>query len=154
MNVSTKSILDFAHLYAINTSGCTKVQVGAVIVADGGKVVMAGSNRAIPDLCKSDGCMRIHKFGNNSKDHRGPADCRAIHAEIEAICATSTKLTGSTMYVTRYPCEACARAICAAGIRTVVYGRKTPISKETEEIFSSCDVECIHYDWDAPDVGA
>jgi deoxycytidylate deaminase len=51
--------------------------------------------------------------------------------------------------VTRYPCEACARAIVAAGIKHVVYAGKEQISQQTEEIFTRSSTEVTHVvlDW-------
>ena len=144
--------LDIANLYAGMMSGCTKVTVGAVIVKDN-RVVSMGANRAVPDLCRYRGCLRVEKYGNNDKTHRSPADCRAIHSEVDAICTAREDLSGATIYVTRYPCEACARAIVAAGIQTVIYGRQQEISEETARIFEDAHVDVMwNKYWDAPDV--
>ena len=52
------------------------------------------------------------------------------------------------MLVTRYPCEACARAIVNCGfINVVIYGGEQDISEETERIFDSAGVQVIHFDW-------
>lgn len=144
--------LDIANLYAGMMSGCTKVTVGAVIVKDN-RVVSMGANRAVPDLCRYRGCLRVEKYGNNDKTHRSPADCRAIHSEVDAICTAREDLSGAVIYVTRYPCEACARAIVAAGIQTVIYGRQQEISEETARIFEDAHVDVMwNKYWDAPDV--
>lgn len=144
--------LDMAHTYAKCMSGCTKVVVGSVIVNAEGLVIASGANIAIPDLCHSKGCLRIEKYGNNAKSHRLPSDCRAIHSEVNAICHLEESAKGCTIFVTRYPCEACARAIVAAGIDTVYYGRQQEISEQTEEIFRSAGVNVCHLSsWDAED---
>lgn len=146
-------LLSFADIYAEKMSGCTKVHVGSVITDKSkDKIISFGANRAIPDLCRCRGCLRIEKYGNNDKTHRGPDDCRAIHSEVDAIASAGCDLHGAILFVTRYPCEACARAIVAAGISEVVYGRKQPISQETASIFSSAGVIVTWLrDWDAPD---
>lgn len=144
--------LDMAHTYAKCMSGCTKVVVGSAIVNAEGLVIAFGANAAIPDLCHSKGCLRIEKYGNNAKSHRLPSDCRAIHSEVNAICHLEESAKGCTIFVTRYPCEACARAIVAAGIDTVYYGRQQEISEQTEEIFRSAGVNVCHLSsWDAED---
>lgn len=138
-------MLKLASAYAKLQSGCLKVQVGCVIAKDS-KILALGANRTIPNLCKtSRGCLRIEKYGENTKDHRNPEDCRAIHSEIDAICNSFDNLTGAVMYITRYPCEDCARAIVAAGIKTVVYGRDQEISPETARIFEYYNVDVLHY---------
>lgn len=147
--------LDTANSFAGYFSGCTKVSVGSVIVDREGKILGAGANRAIPDKCKSEGCLRIKKYGEASKDHRLPSDCRAIHSEVDAISRVAKSCFSTrncTIYVTRYPCEACARTIVAAGIKRVLYGRKQEISDETLEIFKSGGVFVARVDnWDEED---
>jgi dCMP deaminase len=144
--------LDMADLYSRWMSGCRKVEVGSIIVKDG-KIVSFGANRSLPDLCKTRGCLRVEKYGDNAKEHRLPSDCRALHSEIDAICFAHCDIRNSTIYVTRYPCEACARAVCAAGITTVVYGRQQEISEETKKIFADSHVEVIwEKSWDREDV--
>ncbi len=50
--------------------------------------------------------------------------------------------------MTRYPCEGCAKAIAAAGIKEVVYGGTTQISKMTRDLFDDFDIKCIWLpDW-------
>lgn len=132
-----------ASMYAKFASGCTKVRVGSIIVKDG-IIVSMGANRPIPNLCKAQGCLRVQKYGDNSKAHRNPDDCRAIHSEIDAIAHAKVDLSGTTIFVTRYPCESCARAIVSAGITTVVYGRTQEISDMTRQIFEYHDVKVIH----------
>lgn len=148
--------LDMAHQYALKNSGCTKVQVGSVIVFDAyDSPAVFGTNRSVPNLCKTRGCLRVEKYGENSKLHRNPEDCRAVHSEIDAIARLSRfPVAGKkTIFITRYPCEACARAIVTAGISVVIYGRKQEISDETRRIFEAGHVECYHCkDWDAEDV--
>lgn len=141
----TSQCLELAYSYAKMTSGCKKVAVGSAIVKDG-IIIGIGANKAIPDLCNSPmGCLRVAKYGNDSKQHRDPADCRAIHSEIDAICMvakTGSSTDGATIYVTRYPCESCAKAIVAAGIKTVYYGGTAQISPATKEIFETYGVNC------------
>ena len=144
--------LDLAHMYALKNSGCKKVAVGCVITQ--GSALVFGANRSIPDLCKSRKCLRVEKYGNDSKNHRNPEDCRAIHAEIDALtkCDNNAHQYTSKVYVTRYPCEACARALVSANVGTVYYGREQVISEETARIFDLNNIMVYHIkDWTAPD---
>lgn len=139
-------ILDTAYQYAQKMSGCNKVAVGSVITKED-SVIALGANRAMPDLCKCRGCLRVEKYGNDSKSHRNPEDCRAIHSEIDAITSAAQNgisLDGATIYVTRYPCEACARAIVSSGIRHVVYGGTARISDQTQILFYDYDIDCVY----------
>lgn len=137
--LNTIDLLSMANDYAARMSGCTKVTVGAIITKDGVPISF-GANRAIPDLCKFRGCLRVELYGSNAKEHRLPADCRAIHSEVDAICNSRESLIGASIYITRYPCEACARAIVAAGISQVYYGRLQEVSDHTKQIFDSAGV--------------
>lgn len=142
-------VLDFLTLaqeYSEEHTGCLKVAVGAVIVGRRNEILSYGTNLAVPDLCRNEGCLRILKFGNDYKTHRGATDCRAIHSEVQAICNCAKNgipTEGATIYVTRYPCESCARQIVAAGISKVVYGRQQEISEMTKEIFDTYKVEYV-----------
>lgn len=154
-----KRYLDWAHEYAMSQSGCCKAQVGSVIVKDR-RTISFGANIALPDLCKMDGCLRIKLYGNNDKTHRMPSDCRALHSEIDAICRLAkiglmnkASSNRAILYVTRYPCESCARAIVAADIAKVYYGRQQEISEQTKEIFETGNVSVVWIkDWSAEDV--
>lgn len=146
-----KDCLDFAQLYANKVSGCNKVAVGSAIVKQG-KIVALGANRAVPDLCKTQrGCLRVEKYGEDSKNHRNPEDCRAIHSEIDALCSAASigvPVGDAAIFVTRYPCEGCAKAIIAAGIKRVFYGGTTRISQQTADMFDEYNVACTYIpDW-------
>ena len=136
--------LKMAGEYAKKMTGCTKVSVGSCIVTRNGTVVL-GANKVLHNHCKNKGCFRVVKYGDNAKTHRNPDDCLATHSEIDAICKAAREglsLEGATIYVTRYPCEACARAIIGAGITNVIYGRNQEISPMTKQMFED---EGIYY---------
>lgn len=146
-----RNLLTEAQEYANKNTGCCKVAVGSVLVAtvSGTQFRLFGANRAIPNLCKTNGCHRVELYGEDSKNHRLPSDCRAIHSEVDVISqaakfGVSTK--DSTLLITRYPCEACARAIVAAGISTVYYGREQEVSEETKEILKGTKLVWVK-DW-------
>lgn len=150
-SLSLKDCLDMAQVYANRLSGCKKVAVGSAIVNQE-RVIALGANRAVPDLCKTpSGCLRVEKYGEDSKNHRNPEDCRAIHSEIDAICSAASSgvsVKGSSIFVTRYPCEGCAKAIIAAGIKKVYYGGTAHISPQTAVMFRAFGVDCTYIsDW-------
>ena len=144
--MTLNSWLDMAYAYAQKTSGCRKVAVGSLIEKDN-TIIAMGANRAIPNLCKTQrGCLRVEKYGEDSKIHRNPEDCRAIHSEIDAICAAAMEghsVKDAVIFVTRYPCESCAKAIAAAGIKQIFYGGTANISEETARILDNAHIECI-----------
>ena len=145
MKLDINGLLDSAQSLADVYTGCNKVAVGSMLIVEG-KMRIYGQNKSIPD-CRELGCRRIELYGEDSKNHRLPSDCRSLHSEIKVITEAAkmgVSTNGATLIVTRYPCEACARAIVNAGIKKVYYGRKQEISEETEKIFKSGNVEFLH----------
>lgn len=148
--------LNLADEYTQNYSSCAKVQVGSLFVNSNGTKMLEGANHGVCD-CKKNGCRRVKLYGENSKEHRLPSDCDAIHSEVDVIAQAASlgiSTYGGTIYVTRYPCEACARAIGEAGIKEVFYGRSESISAYTEKIFQFYGVAVHHIStkyWDRPD---
>lgn len=145
------AILNKTHEFAKDYSQCRKAQVASAIIR-GDKCIALEANTTLPRSCKIHGCNRMKLYGEDSKDHRLPSDCFAIHSEVKAIASAARRFettVGSTIYVTRYPCEACARAIVAASIKHVVYAGKASISEQTEQIFMNSHVEVTHVvlDW-------
>lgn len=126
------NMLNRAKDWAGTESGCDKVKVGAVLV-DIHQRIVYGANRVIPNGCGGVEACQVDGHCVST-----------IHAEIDAIVGSKRDLYGATIYVTRYPCEACARAIVTAGIKTVVYGRENQISKETQGIFTSAGIVIRH----------
>lgn len=149
-----KRMLDAAQNYADKNSTCCKVKVGSVIVVPDLQVYVYGCNHGVHN-CTMRGCRRVMLYGEASKSHRLPSDCDSIHSEVDAIgkaAKNGWKLDGATIYVSRYPCENCARAIVAAGIKKVIYGRKEGISDYTKQILDSGDVKVIKVeDWERED---
>lgn len=134
--------LNLAQNYADISSTCDKVRVGSMIVTEDG-YISYGSNHGIHN-CVKNGCRRIELYGENSKEHRLPSDCDAIHSEVDAISKAAKiglKLSGATIFVTRYPCENCARAISQSGITTVIYGRKEDPSDYTKQILEDAGIK-------------
>lgn len=129
--------LQLAQNYANTMSDCRKVKVGSVIVDE--EQLFFGSNTVIPGICNGVDCNRV-------LPHDGLPHCvSTIHSEVEAIIRARRNLAGAEIFVTRYPCEGCARAIVTAGIDRVVYGRVNPISEDTARIFAESDIEVVHY---------
>lgn len=149
---ANEQLLNLAHQYSEEHSTCAKVHVGSVIETIDGTYIF-GCNHGVMN-CKQNGCRRVRLYGENSKIHRLPSDCDALHSEIDAICEAAKKgvsIDGATIYITRYPCEACARAIAVSGIKKVVYGRNESISEYTKSILLTADVDIEKADWTEED---
>lgn len=149
-----KDILTLADNYAKNNTTCKKTAVGCYIVNEDPKwrtVLAKGCNNA-EESCKDLGCLREQLFGNNSKAYRNHCRCYGNHAERDALLRVPKDkqhlVKGATAFVTRYPCEECARALIDAGIKRIVYGREFTMA---DGAFLACEdagIEVIHIaDW-------
>lgn len=113
---------------AATRATCPRRQVGCVIVRDK-RVVSTGYNGAPSgaDHCVDVGC-----------DLRDNHCKRAVHAEINAIKATSrSQRAGASLYCTLFPCYDCASAVAHSGIVEVVFKEQY---KENPEVW-----DLLHY---------
>ena len=140
----SSSELDRTYIQqAINVSGKSPDwwrQVGAILVCTDGFVVTA-SNVHMPTE------YEVYMFGDpRSNCERGqPGKYTALHAEqgVIAVCAASTHSTqGSSLYVTTFPCENCAREIAACGIARVFF-KEGYSALNAQEVLQSRGIEII-----------
>lgn len=120
-------------------------QVGAVIVDKYGRILSLGYN-GLPDGCDDDD-YPWERTAESDLDTKYPY---VVHAELNAILNyKGESLRGSTLYVSMFPCNECAKAIIQSGIRNVIYQEnKYPDSdstKATLRMFSSTGVICRQY---------
>ena len=92
-----------------------KTQVGSCIVRDN-KILSTGYN-GFPLQC-SDNDFSWQSENENPFKIK---DLFVVHSELNAILNYKGDLTGSTIYVTLFPCNECAKAIIQSGIKRVVY---------------------------------
>lgn len=160
MNYTTnqaKDILTLADNYAKNNTTCKKTAVGCYLVneTEYRTVAAKGCNHSEVS-CKDEGCFREQTFGDNSKEHRSICRCYGNHAEQDAVRKWKkdkdrfSKNTAGILsaFVTRYPCDECAKELIDAGVKLVVYGRAFPISVSAADAFKNAGVEVVHLaDW-------
>jgi len=99
---------------------CIKRGVGANLVK-GRRSIASGYNgapRGVPH-CTQETCTRLDKHSLEES-----ADCRGVHAEIN--CLIQAALYGvpcgeSSIYVTRFPCMSCTKALINAEIVEIIY---------------------------------
>lgn len=114
--------LELARVVATRAT-CSRDMVGAVILNARNRVVSTGYNGAASGEihCVDGGCPR----GRLSYEEQPPggdySNCVSLHAEVNAIVDATTPLIDCTLYVTRKPCDYCAKVIRAAGIKRVVF---------------------------------
>jgi len=103
--------MNFA-IAAADRSKDPSTQVGAALVDKDNHVFMTGFNGFAPGAVeRPDMWERPQKYP------------MVIHAEVNAIGHAARKgssTDGATLYVTHFPCNDCAKAIVAAGIKRVV----------------------------------
>jgi len=100
-----------------------KTQVGAVLVDENKHITGTGYNgmpNGTPDG-KHWGKSDVDSWKNKYKF--------VVHAELNCIL-NSSKTRGTTMYVTLFPCNECAKAIVQAGVCKLVYAEIRPGQNE------------------------
>ena len=104
-------------------------QVGACIIDEDKKIIGIGYN-GFP-MGSSDDSMPWDKEGE-FLDTKYPY---VVHAELNAILNSIKSLKNSTIYVTHFPCNECAKAIIQSGIKAVIY--RDDLYKDTKEVKAS-----------------
>ena len=94
----------------------TNSKVGAAIVTPDLKVASLGYN-GMPNGI-DDTRIPWAREGKDTLETKYPYVC---HAELNAILNSHRDLAGSTVYVTLFPCNECAKAVIQSGIKRLVY---------------------------------
>lgn len=117
-------------------------QVGACIIDEDKKIIGIGYN-GFP-IGSSDDKMPWEKEGV-FLDTKYPY---VVHAELNAILNSIKSLKNSTIYVTHFPCNECAKAIVQSGIKKVFYfsnkHKDLDSTKASQLIFKNAGVETVH----------
>ena len=90
-------------------------QVGCCIVNNEKRIVGIGYNGFPMPI--SDDDLPWERVGNHL-DTKYPY---VVHAEANAILNSTRDLKGSTLYVTLFPCNECAKLVIQSGIKEIVY---------------------------------
>lgn len=117
-------------------------QVGACIVRDN-KILSLGYN-GMPIGCGDD-IMPWEREGENLNTKY----MYVCHSELNAILNAGKDLHGSTMYVTLYPCNECAKAIIQSGIKKVIFldnkYKNTENNIAARFLFKTAGIETVQY---------
>lgn len=123
-------------------------QVGACIVSQDNKILSMGYN-GLPNGCSDD------EFPWD-KEHRDddPYNAKFLyvtHSELNAILNfQGGSLAGSKLYVTRFPCNECAKAIIQAGIKTIIYRSdehpERPAARASKRMLNAAGVRYYKYE--------
>lgn len=122
-------------------------QVGAVIANSENKQVSIGYN-GLPDGMNDDD-FHWTSPGEETGDIFTTKNPWVVHAERNAILnCKGVKLDDTTLYVTLFPCNECAKSIIQSGIKKVVYLRMYQHDKLveiTKAMFEYAGVECVPF---------
>lgn len=119
-------------------------QVGSCIVDDDNHILSTGYN-GFPKGCSD----KVFPWIKTSDDPTKNKYMYVVHSEMNAILNAHKDLRGSTIYVTLFPCNECAKAIIQAGIKKVIYKDFNPKSKDmnyaSSHMFQAAGVEVEKY---------
>ena len=124
-------------------------QVGAYITDDNNMPISVGYNGMPRGL--SDDSAPWDSQGEENGDLLTVKNTYVVHAELNAILnalQSGKCLVGTTMFVTLFPCNECAKAIIQAGIKKVIYLRmysNPKIVGATKRMFDAAGIEYVPY---------
>lgn len=115
MHISWDEYFMGVALLSAKRSKDPNTQVGACIINDDKRIIGIGYN-GFPRGCDDN----IFPWGkrNSYLDNKYPY---VVHAEANAILNSTRNLKGSTLYVSLFPCNECAKLIIQSGIKHIVY---------------------------------
>lgn len=115
-------------------------KVGAILVNNKNRIIGSGYN-GMP--AGRDDLFPWNRTGDNEQNTKYPF---VVHAELNCILNCPKKSENMKMYVTKYPCQECAKAIGQFGIRKLYYYDKNKKeTKASDSILKACNVEIIEY---------
>ncbi|MDO4702283.1 MAG: dCMP deaminase family protein [Erysipelotrichaceae bacterium] len=135
--------MGLAQLSALRSKD-PSTQVGACIVDNCNKVVSIGYN-GFPIGC-SDDIFPWDKQGNMIDTKYA----YVVHAELNAILNSNADLRNTTIYVTLFPCNECAKAIIQSGIKKVVYQSDkyadSDIVIASKKMLQAANIQLVQFD--------
>lgn len=127
---------------AASRSKDPSTQVGAVLVNPQNRIISLGYNGTPPKFDDS-----IFPWDDREEKHR-----YVIHAERNAFMNYAGSLSdfvGSTLYVTHFPCNECAKSIASLGVSRVIFDSDygdDPTPQETLFHYSGTTLERFGHD--------
>lgn len=120
-------------------------RVGACIVGGDHRILSVGYN-GFPNGCKDEDFPWGRE--GDELDTKYPY---VTHSELNAILNyRGGSLEGTTLYVSLFPCNECAKAIIQAGIKRVVYDcdkyKGTPSNIASRKMFDAAGIEYVPYE--------
>ena len=120
-------------------------QVGCCIVSDNNKILSMGYN-GFPRGCSDED----FPWDREGEELDTTKYAYVTHAELNAILNyRGGSLEGSSLYVSLFPCNECAKDIIQTGIKRVVYDSDkyegTPSSRAARRMFDAAGIEYVPY---------
>ena len=114
-------------------------KVGACVVNEDKRIIGIGYN-GFPMGCSD----QVFPWGKTDDNYLKTKYPYVVHAEPNAILNCTSSLKNSTLYVTLFPCNECAKLIIQAGIKHVIYGddkyHNEDSSKASRAMFDAANV--------------
>lgn len=139
-----KELFYEAYEYAQKFSSCVKLSVGACFLANDGRKFFSCNNGGEHNCNAIGECYKAKVTGIYESCEETRKYCQAIHAEINMISKLKEEGVNpadGTLFVTRYPCENCARNVAEFGFKTIKYCGRQEVSDTVKGILSGLDVE-------------
>ena len=119
--------------------------VGACIVDTDNKILSVGYN-GMPHGCSDD----EYPWGRDGEDPLTTKYLFVCHAELNALLNYGgSKLKGSRIYTTLFPCNECTKALIQSGIKEVIYMEDkysdTPSVMAAKRMMKSAGITCRQY---------
>lgn len=102
-------------LVAAQRSKDPSTQVGSCVVGENKRILGVGYN-GFPNGCSDDELPWDRNGGFLDTKY-----AHVVHSEANCIISQTGNLNGSTIYVTLFPCNECAKLIIQSGIKEIVY---------------------------------
>lgn len=125
-----KTFMEIAHVIA-RRSKDPSTQVGAVIVAEDNRILSLGYNGATVGFDDRQFPWELRHPSMLNKYHL------VVHGERNAVLnfrGNLRELQGASVYVTRFPCNECAKELAQVGIKTVYYAQEAPTRTIAEQL--------------------
>ena len=116
MHISWDEYFMGVALLSAKRSKDPSTQVGACLVNQDKRIIGIGYN-GFPRGCSDD----IFPWGKNNENELNNKYPYVVHAEANAILNSSGNIKGSTVYVTLFPCNECAKLLIQSGVKHIVY---------------------------------
>lgn len=127
-----------------------KTPVGACIVNDEKRIISVGYNGLTRGM--SDDDFSWDSIGEETNCLYTTKNPWVVHSELNAILNShGADLRGTTMYITLFPCNECAKAIIQVGIKKVIYlsmYAHRELVEITKAMFEKAGVEYVAFNPD------